>query len=102
MKPEDIPQDVWTEADGKALDYLNWLGIGNSEDHQYVLAQTIARAIDAAKAAEREACLQACLDEINSAKQAKCFQEAMGAHWSAVAIRKRGKVNTAHKINLEA
>lgn len=57
-KPEDIPQDVWNVAEAKAIDYLNWFGAALKSDDQYVLAQTIARAILAAKAEEREACAQ--------------------------------------------
>lgn len=56
-KPEDIPQDVWNVAEAKAIDYLNWFGAALKSDDQYVLAQTIARAILAAKAeaeAERD------------------------------------------------
>ena len=60
--PEDIQQDVWDAASIKALEYVEWL-IPAPHDYagsEYVLSQVIARAILAAKAEEREACVQAC------------------------------------------
>lgn len=46
-RPEDIPQWAWDEAYGQAILYVQWLVPGPSEyvQAEYVLAQTIARAI---------------------------------------------------------
>lgn len=57
-KPDDIPQDVWNEAYGQALLFVQWL-VPTPTDYvqaEHVLAVTFARAIMAAKAEEREAC----------------------------------------------
>lgn len=57
-KPEDIPQDVWDMGAKLAGEYLAWLNAGNSTGHLSehavaAMADTIDRAILAAKAEER-------------------------------------------------
>jgi hypothetical protein len=57
-KPDDIPQDVWNEAYGQALLFVQWIVPAPTDyvQAEHVLAVSFARAIMAAKAEERKAC----------------------------------------------
>lgn len=58
-KPDDIPQDVWDVAYGKALLFVQWLVPAPTDyvQAEHVLAVSFARAIMAAKAEELSACV---------------------------------------------
>ena len=80
-KPEDIPQDVWDRAERHFDDFLRC----PSETFRPAV-QTIARAIMAAKAEEREACAKI-IDANAFGNQAIIRAMVVAAH----AIRKRGE-----------
>lgn len=74
-KPEDIPEDVWAKAGGLVGEFVSWSDVRFDEQAaEYVLTQTIARAILSAKSEQREA--DANLIEVG-------FDRVVGKRWRA-------------------
>lgn len=105
-KPDDIPQDLWDHVE-RAVVPMGILGsdVGNRT------VQNCCRAIMAAKAEEREACASICDIAAEHCLQARNQHPLLSklrvsnhgamtlAEDLAEVIRKRGEVNTAHKIS---